>query len=72
MTGAGTNWVKVPVRVTAPFVGALHTAVPLVESLALLIWMSVGSGFDQVPPTIAIQSGTAQPGGAVGCAAAMN
>ncbi len=37
-----------PVSETAPFVAALHRAVPLVESVALLIWMSVGSGFDHV------------------------
>jgi hypothetical protein len=39
---------KAPVSVTAPLVGALHTAVPFVESLALLIAMSAGSGFDHV------------------------
>ena len=47
--GGFTDVVKLPVRVTAPFVGAKHTAVPSVELSALLIVMSVGSGFDQVP-----------------------
>ena len=40
---------KAPVSVTAPSVGALHTAVPFVELLALLIVTSVGSGFDHAP-----------------------
>jgi len=47
--GGFTDVLKVPLRVTAPFVGARHTAVPFVELSALLILISAGSGFDHVP-----------------------
>jgi hypothetical protein len=67
------NWVKVPVSVTAPLVGARHTAVPFVEFEALLIWMAVGSGFDHVPNERASHCGTGQLGGvAVGYAVPTN
>ena len=45
----GACRLKVPVSVTGPLVGNLQTAVPFVESLALLIWMAVESGLDQLP-----------------------
>lgn len=60
-TVGGTIWVKVPVSVTGPFVGALQTAVPLVKSSALLIWIAAGSGFDQVAYSRATIWGIAHP-----------
>jgi hypothetical protein len=74
VAGAITVVGKVPVRVTAPLVGARHTAVPFVELLALLISISCGSGFDHVPATIHAIAGTAQcsPAGAEYASFAMN
>jgi hypothetical protein len=62
----------VAVKVTAPLVASLQMAVPFVESFALLISMSAGSGFDQAGKTLSTQSGTAHPSGAVGASLARN
>jgi hypothetical protein len=51
----------VAVSVTTPDVAAVHTAVPFVESFALLIVMASGSGFVHTGCATTITAGTAQP-----------
>lgn len=70
--GALPAAVKVPVSVTGPFVEALHSAVPFVESLALLIWMAAASGFDQLPKTLTPIAVAGHPGGTFGAVDPIN